>query len=296
MTSKSKQPEDLGPEIDYENMLLKRYRIVEEVIEVARNFNKEHNIDEQTSKANVVFNKTNRQKEYERFLKQCINPDTNEWYTMDFLKAKRIVARIPSPYDGIQYPRREMFNLSRRMESSGEYLDRKEMWYGMNAEGKEISMYVETLDHHMDLQIQYTKLEDPNRVRYMGEEEEIPGYGKTVAQVSNTNRIYTDQEEGILVWDTPFTQEAVLEAIKNARGAFDDRNNGCALSIIDKSRDSGHSYSVFSLEQFQEPFDQLFEKLSQPPKDKVDVKDLIRQLQDEKLLNKGKEANEVGVL
>jgi hypothetical protein len=281
--------------VDYEDMLLKRFRIVESVIEEARKFNEEHGIDDATSKTNVVLTKTNRQKQYERFLKQCINPDTNEWYTMDFLKAKRIVARIPSPYDGIQYPRREMFNLSRRKESSGEYLDRKEMWYGMNAEGKEIHMYVETLDNHMDLQIQYSKLEDPNKVRYMGEEEDIPGYGKTVAQVSNTNRIYTDQEEGTLVYDTPFTQEAVREAVKYARGPFNDQNNGCALAIVDKSK-SGHSFSVFSLEQFQEPFDQLFEKLSQPPKDKVDVKDLIKQLQEEKLLSRSKEANEVGVL
>jgi hypothetical protein len=295
MTSKSKL-ENQEPEIDYEDMLLKRYRIVEEVIEVARNFNKEHNIDEQTSKANVVFNKTNRQKKYERFLKQCINPDTNQWYDMSYLKAKKLVARIPSPYDGVKYPRRSMFNLSRRKESSGEYLDRKEMWYALDITGKEISLYVETLDNHMDLQIQYPKLENPDKTRYMGEEEELPGYGKPVAHVSNTNRIYTDQEEGTIVWDTPFSKEAVEEAVKNARGAYDDRNNGCALSIVDKSRDSGHSFSVFSLEQFQEPFDQLFEKLSQPPKDKVDVKDLIRQLQDEKLLNKGKEANEVGVL
>jgi hypothetical protein len=219
-------------------------------------------------------------------LRQCINPDTNQWYDMSYLKAKKLVANIPSPYDGIKYPRRSMFQLCRRKELTGEYIDRKETLYALDITGKEISLYVETLDNHMDLQIQYPKLENPDQNKYMGEEEELPGYGKTVAQVSNTNRIYTDQEEGTIVWDTPFSKEAVEEAVKNARGAYDDRNNGCALSIIDKSRDSGHSYSVFSLEQFQEPFDQLFEKLSQPPKDKVDVKDLIKQLQDEKLLGK----------
>jgi hypothetical protein len=210
---------------------------------------------------------------------------------MEFLKAKKLVANIPSPYDGVRYPKRSMFQLSRRKESTGEYLDRRETWFALDITGKEISLYVETLDNHMDLQIQYPKLENPDKTRYMGEEEELPGYGKTVAQVSNTNRIYTDQEEGTLVWDTPFTQEAVMEAAKNARGAYDDRNNGCALSIIDKSRDLGHSFSVFSLEQFLQPFDQLFEKLSQPPKDKIDVKDLIKQLQDEKLLGSSKESS-----
>jgi hypothetical protein len=34
------------------------------------------------------------------------------------------------------------------------------------------------------------------------------------------------------------------------------------------------------------PFDELYEQLSSPPKDKVDIKDLVKQLQEEKLLGK----------
>jgi hypothetical protein len=290
MTSKGKQPEDQEPEIDYEDMLLKRFRVVESVIEEARKFNKEHGIDEQTSNANIVFNKTRKQKKYERWLKQCINPDTNQFYTMDFLKAKKIVARIDSPYDGIQYPRREMFQLYRIKNQSREYLNRREMWYGLDVSGKETGIYVETLDNHMDLQIIYPKLEDPNQTRYMGDDDNIPGYGKTIAQVRNTNIMYTDQEEGRIVYDTPFTESAVLEAAKYARGAFNDRNNGCSLALTDESR-SRNSYSVFSLDQFLRPFDELYEELTRPPKDKVDVKDLIKQLKDEELLGKSKEAN-----
>lgn len=290
MTSKSKRLEDQQTEIDYEDMLLKRFRITESVIEEAKKFNRDHGIDEATSKANVVFNKTNRQKKYERFLKQCKNPDTNQWYDMSYLKAKKLVANIPSPYDGIQYPKRECFQLYRRKESTGEFLNRRETWYALDITGKEISLYVETLDNHMDLQIQYPRLENPDKTRYMGEEEDIPGYGKTVAQVRNTNPIYTDQEEGTLVYDTPFSEEAVFEAVKYARGAYDDRNNGCALALVDKSR-SGNSYSVFNLDQFLRPFDELWTELTQPPKDKVDVKDLIKQLQNEKLLGGNKEAS-----
>jgi hypothetical protein len=294
MTSKGKQPEDKEPEIDYEYMLLKRFRIVESVIEEARKYNKEHGIDEQTSNANVVFTKTNKQKSYERWLKQCINPDTNQFYTMDFLKAKKIVARIDSPYDGIQYPRREMFQLYRIKEQSGEYLNRREMWYGLNVEGKEINIYVETLDDHRDLQIVYPKLEDLNQTRYMGDGDDIPGYGKTLAKVRNTNLIYTDQEEGRIVYDTPFSEAAVLEAAKYARGSFYDRNNGCALAFTDKSR-SGNSYSVFSLDQFLQPFDQVWDELTRPKDKGVDVKDLIRQLRDENMLGKGKdEADKLG--
>jgi hypothetical protein len=209
---------------------------------------------------------------------------------MDFLKAKKIVARIDSPYDGIQYPRREMFQLYRIKNQSGGYLNRREMWYGLNVEGKEINIYVETLDDHRDLQIVYPKLEDPNQTRYMGDDDNIPGYGKTIAQVRNTNIMYTDQEEGRIVYDTPFTEEAVGEAVKYARGAFDDRNNGCALEFIDTSKSTNNSISVFSLEQFLQPFDQVWEELNRT-KDKVDVKDLIKQLQDEKLLGNSKEAS-----
>jgi hypothetical protein len=284
MTSKSKQLEDQEPEIKYEDMLLKRFRIVESVIEEARKYNREHGIDEQTSNANVVFTKTNKQKSYERWLKQCINPDTNQFYTMEFLKAKKIVARIDSPYDGIQYPRREMFQLYRIKNQSGEYLMRREMWWGLDITGKETNIYVETLDDHRDVQIEYPKLEEPNQTRYMGDDD-VPGYGKTLAKVRNTNLIYTHQEEGRIVYDTPFTEAAVLEAVKFARGAFNDHNNGCALALTDESR-SRNSYSVFSLDQFLKPFDELYEELSRPPKDKVDIKDLVKQLRDEQLLGK----------
>jgi hypothetical protein len=159
MTSKSKL-ENQEPGVDYENMLLKRFRIVEEVIEVAKDFNRDHGIDDATSRANVVLTKTGRQKKYERFLKQCINPDTNHWYSMEFLKAKQLVARIDSPYDGRQYPRREMFQLYRIKDQNKEFLNRREMWYGLTVKGQEIGIYVETLDSHMDVPITYTKLEE----------------------------------------------------------------------------------------------------------------------------------------
>jgi hypothetical protein len=148
-------------------MLLKRFRITESVIEEARKYNKEHGIDEQTSNANVVFTKTNRQKKYERWLKQVRNPDTGRFYSMEFLKAKQLVSSLATPYDGIQYPRREMFQLY-RIKNQSEYLNRREMWYGLDVSGKETGIYVETLDYHMDLQIEYSKLDESNQTRYMG--------------------------------------------------------------------------------------------------------------------------------
>ena len=70
----------------------------------------------------------------------------------------------------------------------------------------------------------------------------------------------------------------------------------CVRQSLINQNQQNDSYSVFSLEQFLKPFDQVCEELSRPPKDKVDVKDLVKQLQEEKLLGKSKEANEVGVL
>jgi hypothetical protein len=276
----------------YEDLLLKRYRIVESVIEEARKFNSDHGIDDATSKANAVFTKTNQQKKFERFLKQCVNPTTNKFYTMEFLKAKQIVSGIDSQYDGRQYPRREMFQLYRIKEQSGEYLMRREMWYGLNVEGKELSMYVETLDDHRELQIEYVKEENHNQVRYMGVDDDVPGYGKTIAKVRNTNMIYTDQEEGKLVYDTIFSQEAVDEALKHARGKINDHNNGLSLGFIDGISGSKNSATIPSIERFlEEPFDKVFQETIRP-KDKVDIKDLVKQLRDEELLGKSKEIKE----
>jgi hypothetical protein len=121
------------------------------------------------------------------------------------------------------------------------------MWYGLNAEGKEVNIYVETLDDHRDLQIEYPKLEDPNQTRYMGDDDNIPGYGKTIAKVRNTNIMYTDTEEGTLVYDTPFSEEAVLEAVKYARGSFTDHNNGCSLAITDEADKTFHGFVVHAM-------------------------------------------------
>lgn len=292
----TKDKKESGNEVTYyEDLLLKRYRIVESVIEEARKFNRDHGVDDDISRANIIFTKTNRQKEYERFLKQCVNPSTNKFYTMEYLKAKQMVSGIDSPYDGRQYPRREMFQLYRRKEQSGEYLMRREMWYGLNVEGQELNIYVETLDDHRDLQIQYVKEENPNQIRYMGKDDDVPGYGKTIAKVRNTNIIYTDQEEGTLVYDTPFSEQAVMEAVKNARGAINDHNNGCSLGFIDGTSGSKNSATITSIERFCQPFDKVWEEIRQPPKDKIDVKDLIKQLKDEELLGKSKdEADKLG--
>jgi hypothetical protein len=213
---------------------------------------------------------------------------------MEFLKAKQMVSGIDSPYDGIQYPRREMFQLYRIKEQSGEYLMRREMWYGLNVEGKELSMYVETLDDHRELQIEYVKEENPNQVRYMGVDDDVSGYGKTIAKVRNTNMIYTDQEEGRLVYDTPFSEEAVKEAIQHARGAINDHNNGLSLGFIDGISGSKNSATIPSIERFLQPFDKVFQETIRP-KDKVDIKDLVKQLRDEELLGKSKdEADKLG--
>jgi hypothetical protein len=294
LTSKSKQSEDQEPEIDYEDMLLKRFKITESVIEEARKFNSDHGIDEATSKMYVDFTIHPLQKKYQRWLRQCINPSTKRFYNMEYLKAKQLVSAIDNQYDGRKYPRIELNNLVRIKAQQGEFLVRSIMLYGMDITGNELSLFVDTADDHRELKIEYVREVNSDQTRYMGQEDENPGWGRTVAKVRNTNVIWSGQEEGTLVYDTPFSEQTVQEFTKYAKPPFSS-HNGTGLSFKNEVSGATHSLSIKSLEQFCEPdFDSLWEELSRIPKDKVDIKDLVKQLQEEKLLSRSKEANEVG--
>ena len=286
MTSKSKQLEDQETGIDYEDMLLKRFRITEAVIEEARKFNREHGVNEATSNMYVDFTTHALEKKYQRWLRQCINPSTKRFYNMEYLKAKELVSAIDNQYDGRQYPRIELNNLVRIKTQQGEFLVRSMMLYGMDIHGNELSLFVDTADDHRDLKIEYVKEVNPDQTRYMGIDEENPGWGRTIAKVRNTNIIWSGQEEGTLVYDTPFSEQTVQEFAKYAKPPFSS-HNGTGLSLKNEVSGATHSLSIKSLEQFCDPnFDSLWEELSLLPKDKVDVKDLIKQLQEEKLLGK----------
>jgi hypothetical protein len=283
MTKSQSQQQDQRQEVEWAELLLRRFHKAAEVFEKAREYNRSHGIDENLSKRYINYSKPLEQRKIERFLNRVTNVDTNEWNTMTYLKATNQVARgIETEYDNVKYPRIELYQLYRikTRSSNQEFLKRRIMIYGLGNNGKEIGISVD-LDFEQIPSIEYVPLTETIQA---GSEYEESGYGRrTIAKVSNDNGIYSGIETAKVTYVTPFSVETVQDFIKDARGGFTDPDG---TSLVFKDENKSHRCSIKSLEQFCNPsFDQVMTEVSRK-EPSIDVKDLIRQLKTEDIIGK----------
>lgn len=288
MTTKGKL-EDQEPKVDYAELLLSHYTRAEEVIYRAIEFNKKNGLPEELMPAYINYTEPAYKKKYLNFIKDCTSEHNGKFYDMKMLRAAGYVSDEETPLDNVQYPRRELFQLSRIKTSKGEFLRRTEMWYGLQQDGTEKSCGVSDLDYYYDPHISYVYA-DPG-ITYSSFNPRSAESRKTVSIGQNakirvaklaTDVMFPGNEMGTLVYTSPYTPETVYEMIKVARGAFDDHNNGCSLALHDESK-SRNSYAVYTLEEFlTNNFDETFKRLSTPSTN-INVKDLVDQLKSSKV-------------
>ena len=77
-----------------------------------------------------------------------------------------------------------------------------------------------------------------------------------------------------------FSEEKVHSILKEIPpiGDFTDRNNGCALTLVNL-KEMQNAMVVKTLSEFLEPFDVVWKRYRTPPNASVDIKELIAQLQ-----------------
>jgi hypothetical protein len=262
MTSKSKQlTEDQG--IDWAEVLLRRFKKADEVFQQARQFNRDHGISDEVSKQYINYSKPLPQREYERFLNQVTNEDTGAWNTMSYLKATNQVSRkIESEFDGVVYPKVEILKIIRIKTRTGDFIYRVLNLIGLGKSGKEIVQFVDDIDIEKIPACEYVKL--PTQTIPAGAEYEEEGYGKTVASVSNDNRMYTGIETAKTTYLVPFSEQTIREWLNDARGDITDPDG---TLLVLKNEDAKTRYSIKILEQFLNPsVDQLWNQVSTPPK------------------------------
>ena len=264
-------------------LLLARYKRVEDIIERCRDENRKIGLPESFMKFYVDYSdNVGRYVKYQKFLDQVCNQD-GKFYTMPMLKAIRAVKNEVSLHlDGVSYPRRELYNIHRIKTKDGQEILRSgEMWYGLGVDGMEKNVWVEDLQTFCEPIIE-SILPDPQlRIGHAEEPHtaENKQYQTLVAKkvkllkVTNHNHMFTATEQGNLTYTTQFSRAAVEQLISEAtpKGAFDDKYNGTSLSL---GREGvGQSYSIFDLETFCAPsFDELWKKLSTPaPQVDLDV-------------------------
>jgi hypothetical protein len=273
MTSKGKQPEDQEPEIDWAELLLRRFRKAEEVFEKAREYNRSHGFDERLSKAYTNYSKPLAQKSYERFLDSVTNVDTGEWNTIKYLRATKQISRvIESEFEDVSYPRVELLKIIRiKTQSGGDFIYRVLNLVGLGRTGKEITQFVDDIDLEKIPAVEYIPL-PVETIQGSGYEEE--GYGRTmIASVSNDNKIYSGIETAKTTYLVPMSEQTIREWIKDVK-SFVGPN---ATALVLKDENASHRTSARSLEEFLMPFDETF-KRHMAPQTNINLKDLVDQL------------------
>jgi hypothetical protein len=288
LTSKDKQPENTESKpVDYTEILLEHWTRAEEIIEKAKEFNRNSGLPEELMEAYIPYTEPSYKKKYLNFLKDCTSERNDKFWTMKSLKAASLVPDDDTPLDDITYPRRELFNLERLKTPKGEFLKRNEMWYGLMQDGTEKSCGLDHLDWFIEPTISYVYA-DPG-ITYLSFNPRNTESRKTVSigehakiRVAKlaTDVMFPGNQMGTVVYTTPYSKETVYEMIKVARGGFDDKNNGCSLALYDEK--SRVSYAVTTLEEFTaEPFDDIYERLSTPSAN-INVRDLVKELKSTK--------------
>jgi hypothetical protein len=262
MTSKSKQlPEDQGT--DWAEVLLRRFKKADEVFQQARQFNRDHGISDEVSKQYINYSKPLPQREYERFLNQCTNEHTGAWNTMSYLKATNQVSRkIESEFDGVVYPKVEILKIIRIKTRTGDFIYRVLNLIGLGKSGKEINQFVDDIDLEKIPACEYVTL--PAQTIPAEAEYEEEGYGRTIASVSNDNKMYTGIETAPTTYLQPIDEQVIREWLKDARGSITDPDG---TSLVLKNENSKIRYGIKSLEQFLNPsVDSLWNQVNTPPK------------------------------
>jgi hypothetical protein len=268
-------------------LLLSRYKKVEDIIERSREENRKIGLPESFQRFYIDYNPgVGRYRKYQQWLDAVTNQN-GQFNTMLMLKSIKAVKNEESPHlDNVSYPRRELHNIHRIKTRDGqEVLQSGEMWYGLGIDGKERSVWVEDLQTYcepivesipIDPQIRIGYLDDP-QTRDNRQYQALVAKNVKLLRVSNYDPMFTANERGNLIHTTPFSREAVEDLIRDSKpkGAFDDKYNGTMLSL--KRGGVIQTYPVNDLDTFCAPFDELWTRLSAPAH-QVDLEALANKL------------------
>jgi hypothetical protein len=248
MTTKLQQQS----KIDYTELLLRNQNKTVEVIERAKKHNIENGFNSKTISF-IAYDKTMRHEKYERWLAAVTSPQSNgrSFYTCEILKQNGLIPDEETPHDGKKYPIRELTNLTRYKKSDGkEWLVKSEQWTGIDRENNELSITVADLDFYIYPRIIY-RLESSNP-----NAENSP---KTRIAVINGDKANPAGEK---IYLTPFSEDAVSDALQYVTGPFDNPyHRSLALMKDNASRPTG----VRSIQEFLTPsFDEIWRQNNTP--------------------------------
>lgn len=257
-----------------EDLLLRRYRLIEEQKFKARDYNLKAGLDKRLLTEYIPDGPLSTEKKYQRFLAMIKN-QYGKFNTIKFLKGVQLIPDQETPYDNIDsFPQRELVQLQRIKDRLGrEYLKRVEMWYGLKSNGEIMSISVGDLDYTVKLKTEtvYADLDDSPEQRTKNMRE-MQSYGNnyyaTAAASKLQNKInlirfpedvhYRAVEPmGDTVYLTEYTPEKVDQFLSYARGSVEDPYNGTSLGFY-KLGGINPLLSITSIGEFKGDFDTVW--------------------------------------
>jgi hypothetical protein len=286
MTNKQNQQQEIQSEDDYPELLLRRFKKMDSIVEAARAMNRKNGLDESLQDQYIQYDGDFIQRsKYNKWLAAVRSNQNGHFWQMATLKMAGLISDEPSPLDEKTYPYRVLNHLYRVKTPKAEFLWRKEYWTGLDSSGEEYAISVPDLDYYVhpkivSLDIDSTNDDAPRKRR--DQDGNTSGKKIRINKIS-TNRMFSGGDPtGDRIWTLPFSEDAVRTAIAYASGPFSDPYNGCSLAFL-KLNPSGinNPISVENLEEFLTPdFDVYWNARHAPqPTIKIDYKTLSSHMQ-----------------
>jgi hypothetical protein len=283
MTNKQNQPQQIS-EDDYPELLLRRFKKMDSIVEAARAMNKKNGLEEKLQDQYIQYDGdfVQRQK-YNKWLGAVRSDQNGHFWQIATLKMAGLISDEPSPLDGKTYPYRMLNHLYRVKTPKGpEFLWRKEYWTGLDSSGQEYAISVPDIDYYVHPTIVSSDIDsitDETPRKRRDQDSNTSGKKIRINKIS-TNRMFTGADPtGERIWTLPFSEAAVRDAIAYAKGPFSDPYDGCSLAFL-KLNSSGTSnpISIEDLESFLiSDFDAYWDARHSPqPQIKIDYNQLAK--------------------
>jgi hypothetical protein len=224
MTNKQNQ-EAQPSEDDYPELLLRRFKKMDSIVENARAMNRRNRLEESLQDNYIQYDRDFIQRrKYNKWLEAVRSPQNGHFYQTAILKMAGLISDEPSSLDGKTYPYRVLHQLYRVKTPKGpEFLWRKEYWYGLDSSNQEYAISVPDLDFYthpkiVSLDVDATADDIPTKRTVVTHQRDQDSNSKgrkiRINKISTSRKFTGSDPTGDRIWTLPFSEEAVRDAIE----------------------------------------------------------------------------------
>jgi hypothetical protein len=271
MTTKQTQTTATPEEKPTAELLLRRFKLMDEIVEDVRKKNIERGLDPKMMGYYIHYDSESGEKRrYNYWIAKVTNKRTGRFNQIKDLKARELIPEDEvNENDGKTYPYRRLNALIKVKTEDGKlWLHRIEQWVGIDAAGQEVTCPVVDLDYIRKPQIAYERiLKDPT---------DPSGPSIRVGKIM-TNHVWSVEQPGPKTYLNEYSREKVDQYLRYAVGPIDNHGKGTSLAL---KKEGVTNECSATYEQFvsEEDFDTVFERIRTPaPEFKDFLNDMKKQ-------------------